>query len=108
MPEEVWMQLAAYREAHFENSGDSVIGALCIHTNSLTKSNIEGLSVKVRTNEELDQDFENFLKVLEVWKFNPTVSAPKIFSMPAYLQIEKKKKEKTTKSKTKEMEEVLL
>lgn len=98
MPEDVWMQLAAYRQGltherlSHEDFDADLFGALCIHTNSQTRSNIEGLSVKLRTAEELDKDFEDFKKVLEVWKINPTVSGPKIFTMPAYLQVQKKKK----------------
>jgi hypothetical protein len=84
--DDYFMQLGAYRQAVVEHQGLDIKGGLIIHTNSSTKKGIEGLSVKLHTAAELDADFNNFLKVYDVWNINPTAAAPRVFTMPNVLQ----------------------
>jgi len=87
IPDETWMQIAAYSKAYKLARPDvNICGGMIIHTNSTTKLSIEGLAVKIKSAEELEEDYNNFLKVFEVWKVNPTVSAPKIFELPEIIQ----------------------
>jgi hypothetical protein len=85
------MQIGAYAHAVTEQQGLEIKGGIVIHTNSSAKKGIEGLSAKVRTAKELDLDFQNFMKVYEVWNINPTATAPKVFAMPVYMQWQEKK-----------------
>lgn len=78
-------QLAAYWVADEEMNGEQIDGALLIHTNAQTKSGIEGLSVKVISRPEMEEYFDQFLKLFEVWKIKPSPAHPKIFTMPNQL-----------------------
>lgn len=80
-----YYQLAAYWVAKEEMSGKKIDGALLIHTNAQTKSGIEGLSVKVITRPEMEEYFDQFLKLFEVWKIKPSPAHPKVFTMPNLL-----------------------
>ncbi len=80
-----YLQLAAYWEAEVEQNGSDIIGALLIHTNASTRTGIEGLGVKLITPDDKDDYFDQFLKIYEVWKINPSPSAPKVFQMPREL-----------------------
>lgn len=80
-----YLQLSAYWKAYEEMNKTEINGALLIHTNATTKKGIEGLSVKVITRPEMEEYFENFLKMFEVWKIAPSPAHPKVFSMPNQL-----------------------
>jgi len=71
-----------------EHTGLQVIGTMILHTQSGNAKGIEGFGVKVRNSEEVSLDFENFLKVYEVWKIAPNPAKPKIFQMPQTLKLE--------------------
>ena len=78
-------QLAAYWVAKEEMSGEQIDGALLVHTNATTKSGIEGLSTKLITRPEMEEYFDQFLKLFAVWRIKPSPAHPKIFSMPNQL-----------------------
>lgn len=83
--DDAFNQLAAYWVAQEEMSDQQIDGALLIHTNAQTKSGIEGLSVKVISRPEMEEYFDQFLKLFEVWKIKPSPAHPKVFSMPNQL-----------------------
>ena len=95
---EAFWQTSAYAEALKEHTGLQVAGTMILHTQSGNAKGIEGFGVKVRNSEEVSLDFENFLKVYEVWKIAPNPTKPKIFQMPLLLKLENNltiKKERT-------------
>lgn len=79
---EAGMQTAAYAHALWEMNGTRITGTMVIHTRSQNQKGIEGLGVKLRIGDEVDEDYENFMKVYAVWKINPNPAKPKIFQMP--------------------------
>lgn len=85
---EAFWQTSAYAEALKEHTGLQAAGTMILHTQSGNAKGIEGFGVKVRNSEEVSLDFENFLKVFEVWKIAPNPSKPKIFQMPLSLKLE--------------------
>ncbi|MCZ2144081.1 MAG: hypothetical protein LC102_11720 [Ignavibacteriales bacterium] len=85
---EAFWQTSAYAEALKEHTGLQVAGTMILHTQSGNAKGIEGFGVKVRNSEEVSLDFENFLKVYEVWKIAPNPAKPKIFQMPQTLKLE--------------------
>ncbi len=93
--DEAYWQTAAYAKAYEEMTGTRIDGTLILHTQSLNKGGIEGFGVKIRTGEELDQDFSNFLKVYEVWKIKPYPSKPRLITdLPTVLSLNTNKKTK--------------
>lgn len=85
---EAFWQTSAYAEALREHTGLQVAGSMILHTQSANVKGIEGFGVKMRNSEEVRLDFENFLKVYEVWKISPNPAKPKIFEMPKILKLE--------------------
>jgi len=85
---EAFWQTSAYAEALKEHTGLQVTGTMILHTQSGNAKGIEGFGIKVRNSEEVSLDFENFLKVYEVWKIAPNPAKPKIFQMPQTLKLE--------------------
>lgn len=85
---EAFWQTSAYAEALKEHTGLQVAGTMILHTQSGNAKGIEGFGVKVRNSEEVSLDFENFLKVYEVWKIAPNPAKPKIFQMPLSLKLD--------------------
>ncbi len=88
--DEAFWQTAAYAKAYEEMTGTKIDGTLILHTQSLNKGGIEGFGVKIRTGEDLDQDFSNFLKIYEVWKIKPYPSKPRLITdLPNVLSLNK-------------------
>jgi hypothetical protein len=82
-----FLQVSSYMKAYQRMYPNKKLqGGLIIHTNSQTKTGIEGLSVKLITLEDADKYFNDFLKIYEVWKINPSPSKPKFFELPSVLQ----------------------
>lgn len=84
-----WLQLAAYKKAKEEMVGEVYDGALIIHTNSMNKKGIEGLGVKVKYSEELEEEFDLFMKFYDIYLAYPKPT-PKVFDMPKNLTLKKK------------------
>lgn len=86
-----YLQLAAYYKAVLEHDADKYAplrGGLIVHTNnSQVKRGIDGLKTTLVTAEEMNNYFEAFLKVYEVYKLENPVPSPLEFDMPAYLQL---------------------
>ena len=86
-----YCQIAAYAKAYTELTGEQITGGLILHTKASTKSGIEGFSAKYIPASDgeytLDKAFEEFLRVYNVWKINPTPGKPRIFQMPEKLQL---------------------
>lgn len=86
--DEAFWQTAAYAKAYEEMTGTKIDGTLILHTQSQNKGGIEGFGVKIRTAEEMETDFTNFLKVYEVWKIKPYPSKPKLITdLPTVLSL---------------------
>jgi hypothetical protein len=86
--EDHYIQLSAYWKAYismFKQAKDKIVGSMILHTNASTKAGIAGFSAKIRTLEELEDDFITFKIIHELWKRKPSVLAPKIFEMPILL-----------------------
>jgi hypothetical protein len=85
---EAHLQMAAYQVAYNEFYPEfDIVGSLILHTNSKTKRGVEGFSAILKTKDEMKEDFQNFLKVYEMYKLYP-VSAPKVFEMPSFIQLD--------------------
>lgn len=66
--EDAWLQLAAYAAMIKEMQGLDVDGAIVLHTKSTNKGGIKGLSTKLRTKDELLNDYEDFRAVSRLWE----------------------------------------
>jgi len=77
-----YMQIAAYRYAVEKLYGHKILGGLLVHLNAQTRSGIEGVQTYLRTAEELDKDFDDFLHTLSIWKRNNATTKPKIVELP--------------------------
>ena len=86
---EAYMQMADYGEMWEEMGNEKLAGAIILHTESKNKSGIVGLSAKVRTREEMKEDFISFRKVAAVWEDNNKNASPKIFDFPSMLKFDK-------------------
>lgn len=83
-----FMQLSAYLKAYEEEDRDNEIsGGIIIHTNAQTKGKIEGLKTVVRTREELELDFQDFLAVKKVFDRTNSIK-PKIIELPSILELQ--------------------
>lgn len=80
--DDYYLQIAAYSAALREGLAIEIIGGLIIHTNATTKTGIEGLTTKLRTKDELDSDFQDFLNVKKVWDRTLSSQKPKLFTFP--------------------------
>lgn len=85
-----YYQLASYKVAHEEMTGDKIIGTLILHTQADTK---KGWKVIYRNAEEVKQDFDMFTSIAKVWKVENKDLTPKIFELPAEIQLFEKEKE---------------
>ena len=86
--DEAYMQLAAYAKAYEETGLGTVKGAMILHTGSTTKTGIPGFSLKLRSKEKLEQDFNDFLNAKALWhRKNPNMQ-PKIFDFPRVVKWE--------------------
>ncbi len=81
-------QTAAYKEALDEMGvlstimpGEEFAGTIILHTNSKTMKGIEGLSIKVRDEYEVLDDYQGFKDVYSVYKRTMS-NKPKIWQMP--------------------------
>lgn len=86
--ETAFWQTAAYAHAWEEMTGEKISGTIILHTQSQNKNGIEGFGTKIRTLDEMKTDYENFLKVYEVWKIAPWPAKPKIVTdLPEVLSL---------------------
>lgn len=81
-PENVWEQLAAYERAYISMGYEKPKGALCIHTSSKTKKGIPGLSVSLRTSNELKRNLDIYLKIADIWRHRNPKAHPLVFQFP--------------------------
>lgn len=86
----VWNQLAPYTYCYEHMRETEVTGALILHTGSMVKLGIAGLSVPLRTREELEHDLEIYFKIADIWKERNPKAGPEVFSFPSLI----KRKEK--------------
>lgn len=79
-------QTAAYAKA-LEEMGviNHVDGTLILHTKSSNRTGIEGFSAKLREDHEVEEDFQNFLKVQQVYNIN--APEPQIYELPKSLSL---------------------
>lgn len=92
--QDAYLQIAAYAEAVKEdklffdelNANGDIAGGIIIHTNAQTKKLIPGLGVHISDAIEMRNNFNDFLKVYEVYKLFPQ-SPPKTFDLPLMIQI---------------------
>ena len=85
-----YYQLASYKIAFEEMTGKKIIGTLILHTQADTK---KGWKVICRNAEEIKQDFEMFTSIAKVWKVENKDLTPKIFELPAEIQLFEKERE---------------
>jgi hypothetical protein len=82
-----YSQIAAYMVAYEENGHElEISGGLIIHTNSKTQKGIEGFSLYQRNRDELEDDFQRFLKYKAIFDMNGT-NKPKIFNLPGIIKM---------------------
>ncbi len=87
MPENAFMQIAAYASCFVEMSKQKVVGGMVIHTGAKTKNGIGGLATYVKGMDELKEDYENYRAVATVWERLFSNKKPKIFSFPALIKL---------------------
>ncbi len=80
-----WLQLAAYREALFVNTGIKVNGVAILWLNAKTRTNgkkddCQGAGWQMVTREKTDKDFELFQAVQKLWIAEHGTEVPKQFS----------------------------
>ena len=84
--ESAWAQIAAYQKAFESLSGLKTQGGFVLHTSGSSKKGIEGLSVPLKTSEELKSDYQIFKSLSYVWdQRNPNFTL-KAFEFPTIIQ----------------------
>jgi len=84
--ESAWAQIAAYQKAFESLSGLKTQGGFVLHTSGSSKKGIEGLSVPLKTSEELKSDYHIFKSLSYVWdQRNPNFTL-KAFEFPTIIQ----------------------
>ena len=82
-----YSQIAAYMVAYEEIDHQlEISGGLIIHTNSKTQKGIEGFSLYQRNRDELEEDFQRFLKYKAIYDMNGSTK-PKIFNLPGIIKM---------------------
>lgn len=89
--EAMWNQIAPYAKCYEEMGHGKVDGGIIIHTGASTKSGIVGLSIPLRTAEELEHDFIIYQKISDIWKERHPTYGPDIFQFPSMIKKEIKK-----------------
>ncbi|MGR3177809.1 MAG: hypothetical protein ACUZ8E_07105 [Candidatus Anammoxibacter sp.] len=84
-----FMQLAAYVKCDEELTGETITGAIIVHTGATTRSGIVGLATKVKLREELKEDWLDYRAVAHAWERRGMNQTPKIFSFPSIIQLDK-------------------
>lgn len=84
--ESMWNQIAPYSKCYEEMGYGKTEGGLILHTGAKSKSGISGLSVPLRTAEELDHDFIIYQKIADIWKERNPGYGPDIFSFPSLIK----------------------
>lgn len=85
-----YYQLASYKVAHEEMTGDKIVGTLILHTQADTK---RGWKIIYRNIKEIETDFEMFTSIARVWKVENKDLTPKVFELPGEIQLFKKEGE---------------
>ena len=84
--DEAYMQLAAYASMYQEMglvaAYGELKGALILHTKASIKTGIVGFGVKIRTMEELQEDFRDFRAVSVIWERSNKNKAPIDLTFP--------------------------
>lgn len=81
-----WAQIAAYQMAFESLSGVKTNGGFVLHTSGSNRKGIEGLSVPLKTSEELGFDYQIFKSLSYVWdQRNPNFTL-KAFEFPSLIQ----------------------
>jgi hypothetical protein len=85
-----YMQMAGYAFAWVERYPTIKIeGTLGIHTGSKNKTGIPGLSVFLRTQEEMQQDFKDFRNVSSMWERKHKNDKPETYEFPSLITLKK-------------------
>ena len=84
--EGMWNQIAPYAKCYEEMGHGKVEGGLILHTGATTRSGILGLSVPLRTAEQLDHDYEIYQKIADIWKERNPNYGPLIFKFPSLIK----------------------
>lgn len=87
IPDSAFMQLAAYSYAYQEMSGKKIEGGIVIHTGATTKNGIAGLTTKIRTMDEMKEDYLDYRAVAEVWDRRFSNKKPKVFDFPSLIKL---------------------
>ena len=90
--DEAFMQISAYwnmyKEMGLSGMWGEIVGGLILHTNAKIKNGITGFGVKVRTTEEMAQDFEDYRAVSIIWERKNKSVSPKDFEFPQVVKKE--------------------
>lgn len=81
----VWNQLAPYAKAYQSMGHGEPVGAIVLHTGSTVKSGIPGLSVPLRTADQLEHDFLIYQKISDIWQERNPNFGPDIFEFPSLI-----------------------
>ena len=80
------MQMAAYAHAIEETMGLKLEGAMILHTQALTKTGIEGFTVKMWDRYELQDEFEVFLNAQKIYNYMKPLK-PKDYELPKQITL---------------------
>lgn len=83
--ESAYLQMAAYAKMWMEQNDEEIVGTLGLHTSAQTRSGIEGFTVKLRTREEVENDYKVFRHAASLWEWKNKTAKPRLFSFPSLL-----------------------
>jgi hypothetical protein len=100
--ENAYRQTAAYANCIEEMGIGKVEGTIIMHTNSKTKTGIEGFSAIVRNYEQVKEDYEEYRLAAALWERQNKDASPRIFDLPSLIKMKKEtSNEATTKTDSK-------
>lgn len=86
---EARMQVATYAKMAEKGNFGRIRGTLIGHTQSKTKTGIEGFSVSYQNEEEIEQEYQDYRDIAKVWERNFGNLKPTIREIPSLISLTK-------------------
>lgn len=87
MPDNAFMQIAAYAVCYYEMTGTAIKGGIVIHTGAKMKTGIAGLGTYIKMADQLKAEYEKYRAVAKVYELNFADKTPKIFEFPTLIKL---------------------
>jgi len=87
--DDVWLQIAPYVIMYEKKHGVKVIGGLVTHTGSTMKTGIAGLKTMYCSREEIQNYYNQYRRISDVWMDRHQGEEPETFQIPSMITMQK-------------------